>query len=111
MAVFLELPPLERALEEVFGDDAAFARLRDASAFTDDTLNSLMGQLHSELMRRKASPPLVQGLAQTIAIHLARNYAELVKEPRSGSPSLPGYKLRQITDWIREHSAEEFNLN
>jgi AraC family transcriptional regulator len=111
MAVFLELPLLERALGEVFGGDAPFARLRDASAFTDDTLNVLMAQLHGELMRRKASPLFVQGIGQTIAIHLARNYADLVKEPRSGSPSLPGYKLRQITDWMAEHVAEEFTLD
>jgi AraC family transcriptional regulator len=69
-----------------------------------------MEQLHSELLRRKASPLFVQGVAQTIAIHLARNYAELIKEPRSGSPSLPGYKLRQITDWMKEHVAEDFGL-
>jgi AraC family transcriptional regulator len=111
MAVFLELPLLERALEEVFSGDAPFARLRDASAFTDDTLNVLMAQLHGELMRRKASPLFVQGIGQTIAIHLARNYADLVKEPRSGSPSLPGYKLRQITDWMAENVAVEFNLD
>jgi len=110
MAVFLELPLLERAVEEVFGADAPFARLRDASAFVDDTLNVLMAQLHGELMRRKASPLFVQGIGQSIAIHLARNYADLVKEPRSGSPSLPGYKLRQITDWMREHVADNFDL-
>ena len=110
MAVFLELPLLERALEEVFGADAAYARLRDASAFTDAALNSWMEQLHGELMRRKASPLFVQGIAQTIAIYLARNYADLVKEPRSGSPSLPGYKLRQITNWMAENIPEEFNL-
>src|ERR1017187_7779648 len=110
MGVFIELPLLERALEEVFGADAAHARLRDISAFTDDALNSLMERLHQELMRRKASPLFVQGIAQTIAIHLARNYAELVKEPRSGSSSLPGYKLRQVTEWMTEHMAEDFNL-
>lgn len=110
MAVFLELPLLERALEEVFGEDAAYARLRDASAFTDDTLHVLMERLHGELMRRKASPIFVQGIAQAIAIHLARNYADLVKEPSSGRPSLPGYKLRQITDWMKEHLADDFNL-
>ena len=110
MAVFLELPLLERALEEVFGGDAPFARLRDTSAFTDDALNVLMAHLHSELMRRKASPLFVQGIGQTIAIHLARNYADLIKEPRSGSPSLPGYKLRQITDWMAKNVAEEFHL-
>jgi AraC family transcriptional regulator len=110
MAVFLELPLLERALNEVFGKDAGDARLRDASAFTDDTLNVLMAQLHGELMRKKASPLFVQGIAQSIAIYLVRNYADLVKEPRSGSPSLPGYKVRQLTDWMRGHVADEFNL-
>src|ERR687883_808888 len=43
MLVFVELPILQRALEEVFGEDAAQARLRDVSAFTDDALDSLLG--------------------------------------------------------------------
>lgn len=111
MAVFIELPLLERAFEEVFGADATHVRLRDISAFTDVALNSLMERLHEELLRRKASPLFVQGLAQTIAIHLARNYAETVKELRSGSSSLPGFKLRQVTDWMAEHLAEDFNLD
>jgi AraC family transcriptional regulator len=111
MAVFIELPLLERAFEEVFGADAVHVRLRDVSAFTDAALNSLLEQLHGELMRRKASPFFVQGIGQAIAIHLARNYAETVKELGRGSPSLPGFKLRQVTDWIAEHVAEDFNLD
>ena len=69
-----------------------------------------MERLHKELIRRKASPLLVQSIAQAIAVHLARNYAELASEPHTGSPSLPGFKLRQITDWMSEHVAEEFDL-
>jgi AraC family transcriptional regulator len=111
MAVFIELPLLQRALEEVFGADVAHARLRDISAFTDVALDSLMERLREELMRRRASPLFLQGIAQAIAIHLARNYAETANESRSGSPSLPGFKLRQITDWMAEHVAEDFNLD
>ena len=111
MSVFIALPLLQRALEEVFGADAPNVRLRDVSAFTDVALNSLMERVHEELMRRTASPLYLQGIAQAIAIHLARNYSEMVKESRSGSPSLPGYKLRQITDWMAENIAEEFNLD
>jgi len=111
MAVFLELLLLERALDEVFGKDAPYARLRDASAFNDDALSCWLEQLHGELLHRHASALFVQGIAQSIAIYLARNYADLVKEPRSGSPSLPGYKLRQITNWMAENLAEEFNLD
>ena len=111
MAVFIALPLLQRALEEVFRDDAPRARLRDLSAFHDPALNSLMERVHEELLRRHASALFLQGIAQAIAIHLARNYAGTDGESRWGSPSLPGYKLRQITDWMAEHVAEEFNLD
>jgi AraC family transcriptional regulator len=111
MLVFIELPVLQRALEEVFGDDASCARLRDASAFNDEGLNSLLGLLREELMREQASPPFVQSLAQVIAIYLGRNYGVVDEEARSSSPSLPGYKLRQITDWMAGHIAEDFSLD
>jgi AraC family transcriptional regulator len=111
MSVFVELPLLQRALEEVFGGDAAHTQLRDVSAFTDVALDSLMERLRDELMLRQASPLFVQGIAQAIAIHLARNYAISVEESHSGSPSLPRYKLRQITDWMAEHVAEDLNLD
>ena len=111
MAVFIALPLLQRALAEVFGEDVAHARLRTVSAFTDDALNSWMERLREELMRRHASPLFLQGIAQAIAIHLARNYAEIAKESPSGSPSLPGFKLWQICNWMAEHMAENFNLD
>jgi AraC family transcriptional regulator len=111
MFVFVELPLLQSALEEVFGADAAQARLRDVSAFTDNALDSLMERLRDELTRRQASPLFVQGIAQAIAIHLARDYGVTIEESRGGSTSLPGYKLRQITDWMAEHIAEDFSLD
>jgi len=46
-----------------------------------------------------------------MSIHLARNYSELVEGPRHGSPSLPGYNVRQITQWMAEHMTEEFSLD
>ena len=111
MSVLIGLPLLREAFAEVFGADAEYARLRDLSAFTDVALNSLMERLRDELVRRKASPLFVCGLAQAIAVHLARNYADAAGESRSGSASLPGYKLRQITDWMAEHAEEELNLD
>jgi AraC family transcriptional regulator len=110
MLVFIELPVLQRALEEVFADEATHARLRDASAFNDEALNSLLGLLREELMRTQASPLVVHSLARLIAIHLARSYGVTDEESHSSSPSLPGHKLRQITDWISEHLSEEFSL-
>jgi AraC family transcriptional regulator len=112
MLVLLEIPLFKRALEEVCGTSASHAHPRDVSNFADDVLDSLLWRLHDELrLRRKASPLFVQGIAQAIAIHLARNYATLTPKPRGAtSPSLPGYKLRRITDWMAAHLADEFDL-
>ncbi len=98
MFVFVELPVLQRAMAEVFGADAEKARLRDLSAFTDDALSSLRERLREELTRHQASQLFVSGMAQAIAIHLARNYAETVDESRRGGPSLPVYKLKRVTE-------------
>lgn len=110
MLVFLELPLIERAMEEVHGPNAPRAQLRDISAFTDSELDTLMERLRVELMRREASPLYVQGVAQAIAVHLARNYVEIVEGGHHGRSALPGYKLKQLTEWMAEHVAEEFDL-
>ena len=103
--VVVELPLLKRAMEEVFGANAAKVRLCDLSAFTDPDLNWSMERVWDELMARRASVLRVQGLAQMIATHLARNYAEIQQDTQIGSPSLPGFKLKQVTDWIEGHLA------
>ena len=111
MFVFVELPVLQHGLEEVFGADAQKAQLRDVSAFTDDALNSFMECLRDELMREEASQLFVSAIAQAIAIHIARNYAESIDDARATSPSLPGYKLKEVTDWMAQHIAEDLKLD
>ncbi|MBX3736831.1 MAG: helix-turn-helix transcriptional regulator [Candidatus Didemnitutus sp.] len=111
MMVFVELPLLTRALEEVYGNDAPRVRLRDLSAFTDPDLNWMMEGVRQELMARRASVLRVQGLAHLIATHLARNYAEIPEHTHGTSAALPGFKLKQVTDWIEAHLDEEFDLD
>jgi AraC family transcriptional regulator len=108
--VLLSVPLFNEALREVFGKNAAHARLRDISGFEDPQLVPLLQQLRDEAGRPKASRLLVRGLAQAIAIHLARNYAALTDAARGEVSALPGFKLRRVTDWMAEHLAEEFSL-
>ncbi len=108
--VLLSLPLFNEALAEVFGKEAARARVRDLSGFEDPALTSLLRRLSEEATRRLASRLFVRGIAQAIAVHLARNYAVLSEDARGESPSLPGFKLRRITEWMEAHLAEEFSL-
>lgn len=111
MMVFVEMPLLKRAMEEVHGaTKAQRARLRDLSAFTDPDLNWMMERIREELLARRASALRVQGLAQLIAIHLARHYAEISSDRHEGNPALPGFKLKQITDWIESNLEADFDL-
>lgn len=108
--VVLSVPLFNEALQEVFGPNAANARLRDVSGFEDPLLLPLLRQLKEEVARPTASRLLVRGLAQAIAIHLARNYTVLTDAAPGESSALPGFKLRRVTDWMAAHLADEFSL-
>ena len=109
--VLLSLPLFDEALAEVFGANAAYARLRDVSGFEDRHLVALLQQLRDEASRPTASRLFVRGVAQAIAVHLARNYCAFTEAVRGEGAALPGFKLRRVTDWMAEHLAEEFSLS
>jgi len=108
--VLLSLPLFNEALQEVFGDNAPNAQLRDVSGFADLELVPLLQQLRTEAARPAASRLLVRGIGQAIAIHLARNYTAVTESARGETSALPGFKLRRVTDWMAGHLAEEFSL-
>jgi len=108
--VLLSVPVFDAALQDVFGANAAHARLRDLSGFEDPHLIPLLQQLRQEAARPAASRLFVRGVAQAIAVHLARNYTVLTEAARDETSSLPGFKLRRVTDWMAQHMAEEFSL-
>lgn len=108
--VIISMPLFNAALEEMFGAKAAHARLRDVSGFEDPRLTSLLQQLRDEVGSKTASPLFVRSVAQAIAVHLARNYAEVSDAGTGETSALPAFKLRRVTDWMAEHLAEEFSL-
>jgi AraC family transcriptional regulator len=109
--VIVSMSLFQEALEEVFGANAKYARLRDVSGFEDEHLTALLQQLREEAARTTSSPMFVRGVAQAIAVHLARNYSELSDSARGDASSLPAFKLRRVTDWMAEHLSEEFSLS
>ena len=110
MLVFLSVPLFDEALRDVFGKNAKSARLRDMSGFEDPQMIPLLQQLRAEADRPTASRVFVRGIAQALAIHLARNYTAVTESAQGEASSLPGFKLRRVTDWMAEHLAEEFSL-
>lgn len=108
--VLLSVPLFEEAMSDVFGANAPHAKLRDMSAIEDSELVGLLARLKDEAARPAASALFVRGIAQAIAVHLARNYTVLGEGAKGEISALPGFKLRRITDWMAEHMSEEFSL-
>ena len=110
MMVILGVPLFEQALSEVYGQQAGMASLKDSSGFDDPSLVALLQSLRSEIPRANASPLFVAGIGQAVAVHLARNHAELAAGPREDKSALPGYKLKKILNWMQNNLADEFSL-
>jgi AraC family transcriptional regulator len=77
MHLNLTLPLFERIATEMLGKAGRTLRLRDVSGARDETLSHVLDLVHLELLRGDdQSPLLIQGLAQSLAMHLVRTYAD-----------------------------------
>ena len=104
----LSLPLFERAIAETHGERAGDAYLRNASGVGDAALIALLAPLRAELDASKPSPLLIAGLAQALAVHLARRYMDVGMTP--DDPTLPAHKLRLVTGWMEQHLDQPFHL-
>ncbi|WP_207282203.1 helix-turn-helix domain-containing protein [Pseudomonas sp. FW300-N2F2] len=108
MHVYLGLALLERAITEAGG---GAIQLREVSGGRDEVLSALLEQIRVELTRRgETSALLVQGVAQCVAVHLARHYVDAGAEDMSGRNALPAFKLKRVIQLMEQHLAAPFNL-
>ena len=109
MHLYLGLPVFNRASEEAFENDPGAIRLRDVSGFKDNFLSALLEALHKELLSRsRGSSLFVEGIAQSLAGHLVRTYADETTSEYKGG--LPGFRLRKVKDLMVNHLEDKFSL-
>jgi AraC family transcriptional regulator len=112
MHLYLGLPIFKRAIKDVFNQEAGMVQLREVSGETDSVLSMLLEQLRSELIsRHKPSPLFVQGIAQSLAVHLVRTYTDPNAKGRQQRGGLPAFKLRKVTEFLEAHLDDEFSLS
>jgi len=111
MHLYLGLPLLKRAIKELLKRDAVNAGLREVSGERDDVLSALLEQLRSELSeRRRPSALFIQSIAQSVAVHLGRNYTDPNAKREEHRGGLPAFKLRRVTDLLEAGLDEAFRL-
>lgn len=109
MHLYMSVSLFERVASDVLGRDIP-PRLRDVSGGQDPNLAHFLALIHQELTAEDGGSQLyVNGLAQSLAVHLIRNYASSDGET-DRQTALPGYKLRRVIAHLEDHLAEPFNL-
>ncbi len=109
MHLYISVPLFERVASDVLGSNTA-PRLRDVSGGQDPHLAHFLALIHQELTVEDGGNQLyVNGLAQSLAVHLIRNYASS-DSVGDRQTALPGYKLRRVMAHLEDHLAEPFNL-
>jgi AraC family transcriptional regulator len=113
MHVYLSLPLYERARKEVWGEAAPARPLREISAQNDPVLSTFLGQLRDELIAsRPPSALFVQGIAQSLAVYLVRNYTDTLARPlRQHRAGLSAFTLRKVTDLMEDQLAKGIELD
>ncbi|MEO5714005.1 MAG: helix-turn-helix domain-containing protein [Luteolibacter sp.] len=102
MHVFIGLPLLTRVTREILGSDAGLPALKEVHGIQDPVLNVLLEQLRTELTERSSpSEIFVQGLAQTLAVHLVRNYRDESVTRRHPPNVLPAFRFRKVEEMMK----------
>lgn len=110
MHLYLGLPLLERAAQDLFGMPER-PLLRETSGARDPGLEALIRALQRELTgSHEASPLLIGSLAQALALHLVRSYREASRQSAHRRGAIPALRLRRVTGLMQASLAEEFSL-
>ncbi|HHG5537212.1 AraC family transcriptional regulator [Pseudomonas aeruginosa] len=109
MHIYLGISLLERAMQEVHGGGAI--RLRDISGGQDAALSQLLEQFRIELTsQHEVSGMFIDGIAQCLAVHLARNYLDTTAENLARRNALPAFKLKRVVGLLEKGLHQEFSL-
>lgn len=111
MHIYLGLQLLERAIQEIHQAVTGSIRLREVSGGRDDVLSMLLEQFRAELITRgETSTFWMQGIAQCIAVHLARHYLDAEAEDIVQRNALPAFKLKRVVSFMETSLGEAFRL-
>ncbi|WP_342245785.1 helix-turn-helix domain-containing protein [Pseudomonas sp. OTU5201] len=109
MHIYLGISLLERAMQEVHG--AAAVSLKEISGGQDAALSQLLEQFRIELTsHHEVSGLFIAGIAQCLAVHLARNYLDASAENLARRNALPAFKLKRVLGLMEKGLHLEFSL-
>lgn len=111
MHLYLSVPLFEKVARDMLGKAGGTVTLKDVSGGSDTTLSHILSLLHAELVAASdASELFVEGLAQSLTVHLVRRYGIADSAARARN-ALPGSKLRRAIGFMAAGLDQPFDLD
>ncbi len=111
MHLHLALPVFNDAAREVLQQTDVEVPLQTIFGGTDHVLSLLLKQMHLEVISKNvASPLFINGVAQSLAVHLVRTYHDKTATPVARQGVLPTSRLRRVIDLMEGRLGEDFKL-
>ncbi|WP_395372421.1 helix-turn-helix domain-containing protein [Komagataeibacter diospyri] len=109
--LYLGLTLVNRAARSL-GLNSSRLSMRDISGGQDAFISGVLTGLAAEIQAtHSASSLFVNGLLESLTVHLLRQYARTQPSPTSRPAQLPAWKLRKALDHMEAHLAEPFDLD
>lgn len=110
MHLYVSIPLFEKVTRAMLGKGGGKVTLKDVSGARDTTISHILDLLHGELVHQGGGSALfIEGLAQSLAVHLVRHYAVTDTEVRAQN-ALPGSKLRRAIAFMAARLDQPFDL-
>ncbi|YCI06853.1 helix-turn-helix domain-containing protein (plasmid) [Ensifer sp. D2-11] len=110
MHLYVSVTLFEKVVGEMLGKLGGNVTLKDVSGGRDTTISRILTLLHGELVAESDGSALfVEGLAQSLAVHLVRQYVVADSERRAQN-ALPGSKLRRAIAFMAAQLDQPFDL-
>ncbi|MDP2698318.1 AraC family transcriptional regulator [Thalassospira sp.] len=112
MHLYIGLPVFDAAFREQGNGNAKDFRLREISGIGDPVLSGFLDLIRMEVANTdNPSDQLIRGLAQGVAVHLIRRYADIEAEPVPKRNALPVFRLRQACRYMETSLEQDFCLD
>ncbi|MDQ0504184.1 helix-turn-helix domain-containing protein [Xanthobacter agilis] len=111
MHLYVSIALFEKVAREMLGKASGNVTLKDISGGRDTTISHILSLLRGELVAENGGSALfVEGLAQSLAVHLVRHYGVADTAARAQT-ALSGSKLRRAIAFMAARLDQPFDLN
>lgn len=111
MHLYLPLPVFDAVTAEFSDPQSRCTGLGELSGVRDETVSRFLDLIHQEISHTTPpSPAYIEGLVQSLTVHLVRLYGQFDLDKKDRAAGLPASRLLRVRSFFQAHLDQKFDL-